>query len=124
MACKYEVYIWVRMERRLHLIDMIFLVFVISVQEENDIASAVFQAKYKCRQLSSVSLSKYAYSRVIGEVLLENLMSIVCRSIIDHYYLFRNTRLRKGTVDRFNDEATVVIRTYDHRHSHIYSLAR
>src|ERR1700730_10297655 len=61
---------------------------------------------------------------MIGEVLLENVMSIVGRSIIDHYYLFRNTRLRKDAVDRFNDEVTVVIRTYDHGHSHIYSLAR
>jgi hypothetical protein len=48
VACKYEVYIWVGIERLLHLIDMIFLVFVIGVQEENYIASAVFQAKYKC----------------------------------------------------------------------------
>jgi hypothetical protein len=48
VACKYEVYIWVRMKRHLHLIDMIFLVFVIGVQEENYVASAVFQAKYKC----------------------------------------------------------------------------
>jgi transposase len=112
------------MKRHLHLIDMIFLVFVIGVQEENYVASAVFQAKYKCWQLSSISLSKYAYSRMIGEVLLENLGSIVGRSIIDHYYLFRKTRLRKDAVDCFNNEATVVIRTYDHRHSHICSLAR
>jgi hypothetical protein len=44
----------------------------------------------------------HAYSRVIGEVLLENLGSIVGRSIIDHYYLFRNARLRKDAADRFN----------------------
>jgi hypothetical protein len=48
MACKYEIYIWMRMERHLNFIDMIFLVFVIGVQEENYIASAVFQAKYEC----------------------------------------------------------------------------
>jgi hypothetical protein len=48
VACKYEVYIWVRMERHLHLIDMIFLIFVIGVQEENYVTSAVFQAKYEC----------------------------------------------------------------------------
>jgi hypothetical protein len=69
--------------------------------------------------LAAISLSKHAYSRMIGEVLLENLGSIVGRSIIDHHYLFRNTRLCKDAVDRFDDEATVVIRTYDHGHSHI-----
>jgi hypothetical protein len=47
VACKYEVYIWVRMEGHLHFIDMISLVLVIGVQEENYIAGAVFQAKYE-----------------------------------------------------------------------------
>src|SRR5262245_37113676 len=109
------------MKRHLDLIDMICLIFVIGVQEENYVTSAVFQAKYECRQLAAISLSKQAYSRMIGEVLLENLGSIVGRSIIDHHYLFRNTRLCKDAFDRFDDEATVVIRTYDHGHSHICS---
>jgi len=64
VACKYEVYIWVRMERHLHLIDMIYLVLVVSVQEENYITSAVFQAKYERCQLSPILLSEYAQSRV------------------------------------------------------------
>jgi len=45
---KYEIYIWVRIEHHSHSTDMIFLVFVVGVQEENYIASAVFQAKYNC----------------------------------------------------------------------------
>jgi len=58
---------------------------------------------------------------MIVEVAFENRLSIVSRTIIDHYYFFRNTRLRKNAVDRFNDEAAVVIRAYDHGDSHIYS---
>ena len=109
-----EIHVFVLGESASHTFQMIWLVFVVGIQEAENVTRSMLQTENEGRELAFVALAHDFHQAMAGIALLKDRGSLIGRTVVDNDDLGWGHRLRERALDRIHDKAAVVMAVDDY----------